>query len=193
MTTVRPNGKKTPLTQPWRLALLYRYFSVLAYLGAIVLANWLVATYGFVPVGFGLAATAGTYAAGLAFVARDAVQDSAGRGWAVAALAGGALLSWFLSTPQLAVASAVAFGLSELADMAVYTPLRRRGYVRAAMASNLVGTVVDTYLFLWLAGFGVAAVVVSGQLVGKAYATLAVVLVVVAVRAVLRQRHRVVA
>lgn len=164
--------------------------AIFAYVGSVVLANWLTAHYGLVPVGFGLVATAGTYAAGLAFVARDAVQDTAGRLAAVGALAVGAAVSWFVSTPALAVASAVAFGLSELVDMAVYTPLRRRGYVRAAVASNLVGSVVDTVLFLWLAGFGLSWVVVSGQLVGKAWITAVVVAVVVIARALLRDSLR---
>lgn len=161
--------------------------AVVGYLCTIVGANWLTAHYGLTPVGFGLVATAGTYLAGLAFVARDAVQDTAGRAWAFAALVVGAALSWVLATPQLAVASAVAFGLSELVDMAIYTPLRKRGYVRAAIASNLVGSVVDTVVFLWLAGFGLAPLIVAGQLVGKAWATVAVVGVV---HAVLRNRVR---
>lgn len=167
-----------------------RILAIATYLATIVAANWATAHYGFVPVGLGLMATAGTYAAGLAFVARDAVQDTAGRLGAIAALAAGAALSWWLSTPALAIASAVAFGLSELADMAIYTPLRRRGYARAAIASNLVGAVVDTVVFLWLAGFGLAPLVVAGQLVGKAWVTALVVALVVMVRfATTRQRQ----
>jgi hypothetical protein len=160
-----------------------------AYLTTIVAANWLTATYGLVPVGFGLLATAGTVMAGAAFVARDLVQDTAGRAAALVALAVGAVLSWFVATPQLALASAAAFGLSELVDMAVYTPLRKRGYVRAALASNLAGSVVDTLTFLWLAGFGLAAAVVAGQLVGKAWMTVLVVGVVMGV-AFLRDSQR---
>ena len=167
-----------------------RMLAIAAYLTTIVAANWLTSRYGLVPIGFGLMATAGTYAAGLAFVARDVVQDVAGRGAVLIALAAGAALSWWLSTPALAVASGVAFGLSELADMAVYTPLRRRGYVRAAVASNLIGAVVDTAAFLWLAGFGLAPLVVAGQLVGKFWVTLAVVGLVVMARAFLRHRVR---
>lgn len=167
-----------------------RILATAAYLGTIVAANWLTAEYGLVPIGFGLMATAGTCAAGLAFVARDAVQDAAGRLAVLGALAVGGVLSWLLASPALAVASVVAFGLSELADMAVYTPLRKRGYVRAAVASNLVGAVLDTVLFLWLAGFGLAPLIVAGQVVGKAYATAAVILVVVIARAVLRNRIR---
>jgi uncharacterized PurR-regulated membrane protein YhhQ (DUF165 family) len=162
--------------------------SVAIYLATIIAANWLTVHYGFIPVGFGLATTAGTLAAGLAFVARDAVQDSAGRAVALIALVVGCAASWWLASPALATASLVAFGLSELADMAIYTPLRRRGYVRAALASNLVGSVVDTVAFLWLAGFGLAPLVVAGQLVGKAWMTAVVVGLVVIVRAVLRQR-----
>lgn len=152
--------------------------AIVAYLGSVVAANWLTENYGLASVGFGLVATAGTYMAGVAFVARDAVQDAAGRRTAVLALLAGAGLSWFVASPQLAIASAVAFGLSELADMAVYTPLRMKGYVRAAVASNLVGSVVDTLVFLWLAGFSLSLLVVGGQLVGKAWITLAVVLAV---------------
>jgi len=48
-----------------------------AFVGSIVLANWLIRHYGFVPVGFGLTAPAGTYAAGLVFVARDGDQLAA--------------------------------------------------------------------------------------------------------------------
>lgn len=168
---------------------LLRFWAVVAYLGCIVASNWLVARYGFVPVGFGLMATAGTYTAGIAFVARDAVQDVAGRATVLAALAAGAVLSWFASTPQLALASAAAFGLSELADMLVYTPLRKRGYVRAAVASNLAGSVVDTAVFLWLAGFGLAGAVVGGQLVGKAWATGAVIALVGVTRFVTTRRR----
>jgi len=167
---------------------LVRFWAIFGYLLTIVGANWLTAHYGFVPVGLGLAATAGTYLAGLAFVARDAVQDAAGRVASLAVLVAGCGLSCFLPTPALALASAAAFGLSELVDMAVYTPLRKRGYVRAAVASNLIGSVVDTFVFLWLAGFGLTALVVGGQLVGKAYATIAVVGAVVTARVLLRHR-----
>jgi queuosine precursor transporter len=167
-----------------------RLLALVVYLGCIVAANALTARYGFVPVGFGLMATAGTYVAGLAFVARDAVQDTSGRIAVLLALVVGAALSWFASTPTLAVASAAAFGLSELVDMAVYTPLRKRGYIRAALASNLVGSVVDTFVFLSLAGFGLAPLVVAGQLVGKGWVTALTVAGVVITRALLRNRLR---
>ena len=64
-----------------------------AYIASIVAANWMTATFGLVPIGFGLAVTAGTFAAGAALIARDAVQVTAGRWVAVGAIVVGATLS----------------------------------------------------------------------------------------------------
>lgn len=158
------------------------------FLACIVAANYVTTEYGMVWV-FGLTATAGTYFAGATFVVRDSLQDAAGK-WAVLGLiAVGAGLSYLVSDPFIALASGVAFAVSEAADLAVYTPLRERGYLRAAVASNVVGAVVDTFLFLWVAGFPIAEAF-AGQVVGKLAITLAVVAAVAAVRT---QRRAVVA
>lgn len=149
-----------------------RIGAVTAYIGAIVAANWATSRYGFVPVGFGLMATAGTYFAGFALLLRDVVQDAAGRLAVFLAILAGAVLSYWLASPALAIASGIAFGVSELADFAVYTPLRERGWARAVLASNFVGALIDTYLFLFLAGFPITSRVVAGQLLGKGWATL---------------------
>lgn len=161
----------------------------LAFLGCIVAANYVTTRYGMVPVGFGLMATAGTYFAGLSFVVRDSLQDSAGKRWTLAVIALGAGLSFLVADPFIALASAVAFGLSEVADLAIYTPLRKRGYVRAAVASNVVGSFVDTVAFLAIAGFPIRQAI-AGQMVGKLAITLAAVALVVIVRAVSRQPMR---
>lgn len=150
--------------------------------GCILAANYVTTEYGMVPVGFGLVATAGTYFAGLTFVLRDSLQDMAGKRWTLAVIAAGALLSFLISAPFIALASAAAFGLSELADLAVYTPLRKRGYMRAALASNIVGAFVDTVVFLPIAGFPVTAAM-PGQMVGKLLITAAAVVLVLVVRA----------
>lgn len=113
-----------------------------AYITAIVAANWLTTHYGLVHVGPGLITTAGTFAAGAALLLRDVVQDAAGRVWVLAGIGSGAALTWATS-PALAVASATAFLIAECADMAVYTPLRDKGWARAVLASNTVGAIVD--------------------------------------------------
>ena len=64
----------------------------------------------------------------------------------------------------------VAFLLSEFADFAVYTPLARRRLVAAVVASSIVGLVVDSIVFLWLA-FG-SLEFLFGQIVGKVWMVL---------------------
>lgn len=148
--------------------------ALVGYIATIVLANWAIQTFGIVPVGFGLAAPAGVYFAGLAFTLRDLVQEQLGRTWTVMAIVTGAAVSALVS-PGLALASGVAFLLSELADFAVYTPLRRRNWLLAVALSNTVGLVADSVLFLALA-FG-SLDFLPGQVVGKLWMTLAAVAV----------------
>ncbi|MEU2313110.1 hypothetical protein CLM85_14110 [Streptomyces albidoflavus] len=156
--------------------------AVTAYTASITAANWLTARYDLITVAPGVTATAGTLAAGAALLARDLVQDTAGRTWVLVGIAAGAALTWATS-PVLAFASVGAFAIAEAADMAVYTPLRDRGWARAVLASNIVGGILDTLIFLWLAGFPIVAATVTGQLVGKVlWATLLPVAVVTAVR-----------
>ncbi|RPK74485.1 VUT family protein [Streptomyces sp. ADI95-17] len=160
--------------------------SLTTYIASIAAANWLTTRYGMVHVAPGLMTTAGTFAAGAALLARDAVQDALGRAWVLVSIASGAVLTLVVS-PALAMASATAFLAAEVADMAIYTPLRSRGWARAVLASNLAGAIVDTVLFLWLAGFPITTAAVGGQLAGKlAWATLLPVLVVLTLRQVRR-------
>jgi uncharacterized PurR-regulated membrane protein YhhQ (DUF165 family) len=141
---------------------------LIGYIAVIVLANWAISTFGIVPVGFGLAAPAGVYFAGLAFTFRDLVQERLGRLWTVLAIVAGAAVSAVIS-PQFALASGIAFLLSELADFAVYTPLRQRNWLAAVALSNTVGLVADSILFLVLA-FG-SLEFLAGQVVGKLWMT----------------------
>lgn len=173
-----------------------------ALLACILLANWVTTEQGLIPVGFGLTATAGTYFAGATFVLRDTVQNTTGRRAVMGVIIAGALLSYaaatWIFTPgflppgvtaqSIAVASAIAFLVSETVDFAVYTPLQERGYVRAAIASNVAGTIVDTLLFLWISGFGITSGVVEGQLVGKLAVTAVVVALVLGVRGVVSRQ-----
>src|SRR3546814_38735 len=104
--------------------------------------------------------------------------------WAAGAIVVGAALSATFAAPALVVASAVAFLLSEFIDLAVYTPLQRRGLILAAVASSLVGLVVDSIVFLGLA-FG-SLEFLAGQVIGKAW----MVLFAVPVLWWLRERDR---
>lgn len=147
-----------------------------AFAASIPAANWLVGNVGtvcvaggpcLIPVAPGISAPSGVLMIGLALVLRDLVQRRLGLGWALGAIAAGAALSALFAPPALVVASAVAFGFSELADLLVYTPLHRRRLLLAVFASSLVGLVADSILFLSLA-FG-SLDYLAGQIIGKAW------------------------
>jgi queuosine precursor transporter len=142
-------------------------------------ANWLIGHAGtvcqpagpcLIPVAPGLMAPSGVIMAGAALVLRDLVQRRLGVAAASLAILAGAVLSALLAPPALVIASAAAFLLSEFADLAVYTPLARRGLLVAVVASSVVGLVVDSIVFLWLA-FG-SLEFLLGQIVGKAWMVL---------------------
>ncbi|HET6915756.1 MAG TPA: VUT family protein [Acidimicrobiales bacterium] len=164
-----------------------RVIVAVAYVACVVLANVLTEHFGLIPIGFGLLVTAGTFAAGGTLLARNITQDWTGRAAVVVLMLAGCGLSWWLASPDLAVASAVAFLLSESTDMAVFTPLRDRGWSRAVMGASLVGAVVDTFAFLYLAGFPLTADTVTGQLVVKVGISWLIAAAVGVSNAVLRQ------
>lgn len=152
----------------------------LTYLFTIVAANWAVATFEPTPVGFGLLAPAGVWFAGLVFTLRDLLHERVTFLAMLVVIAAGTALSYILASPKLALASAAAFGLSELLDWVIYTPLRRQGALLALAASNVVGLVVDSLVFLWIA-FG-ALTFLPGQIVGKLWMTLLALVVLWVIR-----------
>ncbi len=142
-------------------------------------ANWLIGHVGttcvpqgpcLVPVAPGLIAPSGVTMVGIALVLRDLVQRRLGTAISALAVLVGSGLSALYAPASLVVASATAFLLSELADLAVYTPLARRRLVAAVIASSCAGLVVDSIVFLWLA-FG-SLDFLAGQVVGKAWMVL---------------------
>jgi uncharacterized PurR-regulated membrane protein YhhQ (DUF165 family) len=145
----------------------------------IPVANWLIGHAGttcvphgpcLVPVAPGLMAPSGVTMVGVALVLRDLVQRRLGTAISALAVLVGSGLSALYAPASLVVASAIAFLLSEFADLAVYTPLARRRLVVAVIASSCAGLVVDSIVFLWLA-FG-SLEFLAGQIVGKAWMVL---------------------
>jgi uncharacterized PurR-regulated membrane protein YhhQ (DUF165 family) len=88
---------------------------------------------------------------GFVFVVRDFAQREIGH-YVLIAMGVGAALSYWMASPQVAVASAAAFAISELADWAVYSftgkPLSQR-----VLYSSVIGTPVDSVVFLSMIGF----------------------------------------
>ena len=161
--------------------------SVVAFATTVVAANVMTASIGMVSLPGGVAASAGTFAAGLALVARDAVSELAGRRAVAGSILIGAAISTLGAPAEIAIASAVAFALSEALDWLVYAPLARKGRGRAVFVRSLAAAPVDSFVFLSLAGIPVTGDAVAGQTgVKVALAALAAGVI----RAVLRYRKR---
>lgn len=149
-----------------------------AFILTIPAANWMIGHVGscipqgpcLIPVGVGLSAPSGVLLIGLALVLRDLVHHRLGVAWAFLAVLIGAGLSTLLAPPSLALASGIAFLLSELADLAIYQPLYRRRLIAAVVVSSLVGAVIDSACFLLIA-FG-SLDYLAGQTLGKAWMVL---------------------
>jgi len=162
----------------------------LAYIGTILAANYLISHVGthcipdgpcLIPVFPGLDAPSGVLMIGIALVLRDIIHDIYGRWWVLGGIAVGAALSATLS-PSLALASGVAFGISELADMGVYEPLRKYSRPLSVALSGTVGAVVDSALFLYIA-FG-SFDHITGQIVGKTEMAVLGALVIIICRSI---------
>jgi queuosine precursor transporter len=163
-----------------RLRLAEGVLCLLLFTLTIPAANWLIGHVGttcvpngpcLIPVGpFGLKAPSAVLMIGAALVLRDLVQRRLGFVAGFAAIVIGAALSGLVAPPSIVLASASAFLLSELADLLVYTPLQRRRFVLVVVLSSIVGLIVDSVIFLYLA-FG-SLDFLAGQIVGKTWMVL---------------------
>ena len=149
-----------------------------SFLATIPAANYLIGNVGtvcipngpcLIPVAPGLMAPSGVLMIGAALALRDALHERLPRLSVASMIVAGAGLSLAFSPPGLAVASAVAFLLSELADFAVYDRLRKRGLALAVLASGAVGAALDSVLFSALA-FGTVKWA-PGLILAKLYAS----------------------
>lgn len=158
-----------------------KYLVTLLLAASVWVANLLIGSVGtvcvengpcLIPVGFGLMAPSGVLMIGFALVLRDWLQELAGWKWSLAAVFLGGFVSYLTSDPFVALASMVAFTVAEVFDLAVYTPLRKKGKHWAVVASGVVGAAVDSVLFTIIA-FG-ALEFALGNFVAKIYASLVV-------------------
>jgi uncharacterized PurR-regulated membrane protein YhhQ (DUF165 family) len=172
------------------------------FIASIWFANWLITHWGtvkypdspwLIPVwpgfltasGAAVYAPSGVLAIGAAFTLRDLVQRRLGVEWTIVAILIAAALSAMLA-PSLALASGTAVLLAEGLDLFVYTPLQRKNLILAVVASNTVGVIVDSVVFLSLA-FG-SLHLLEGQIIGKLWMTVLAMPIVLALRSWDRRR-----
>ena len=141
---------------------------VVLYLGAVILANLIVARYGpasTIPVGF--------LFIGLDLTARDHLHDAwhgEGLAWKMAVLiATGSLFTWLINrnAGPIAVASFVAFASAATVDALVYHYLRRYPRWLRINGSNVPSAAVDSIVFQIVAFGGFPWVTILGQFLAK--------------------------
>ena len=146
--TNRPNGGFAPT-----------WFLAIAAMAAVVIASNILVQY---PVNGRLGdlnladiLTWGAFTYPLAFLVNDLTNRKFGPNAARAVVFAGfglaVLLSVWLATPRIAIASGSAFLVAHLLDVSVFNRLRRAAWWQAPMLSSLVGSLVDTLLFFTLA------------------------------------------
>jgi len=148
-------------------------FAALAalFVALVVLANWLASRF-VVSVGLGRIAPAGVFCIGAVLILRDWMQQLRGLGWTMPLVYAAGLASWgigdaagWTQLQKVAVASVVAFTISETVEAVVFTPLRNRNLSLGVALSATVGNALDSYVFLTLA-FG-SLTFFLGQFIGK--------------------------
>ena len=109
--------------------------------------------------------------AGSVFVTRDFVQRAIGH-WVFVPMAVSVLLSYLMSSPKVAIASACAFAASEAIDWLVYTFTRRPLHQRVLLSSAFA-VPIDSLIFLSMVGI-LSAELMAAQITSKMVAALLV-------------------
>lgn len=139
-------------------------FLISVYVSAMVSANLLVWWLGpwFSPVNAFLLI-------GLDLTLRDLMQERLGRFQIAGVILVGGALTFVLnpSASHIAVASAVAFSISAIADWAAYSVLRNRAWLVRSNGSNVVGAAVDSVVFPTLAFGSFLPAIVALQFAAK--------------------------
>lgn len=170
---------------------------VTAFIGAAATSNWAVQHVGqnngpyaphTIPIGWGLQAASGVLFIGVMITVRDALHEQVGIKATLMAIVVASVVSALLAPASVALASGVTMLAAESADALVYQRLRRRGYLAAAAASNLVSSLIDSALFLSIA-YGATAMWHGTYplTVGKVEVSLITLAVVIVIRSVSRR------
>lgn len=126
--------------------------ALVGFLASIPFANWWLERFGFWTAPILGPLPSALWVVAISFVLRDLVQITLGRTFAWCAIALGTVLSWWLASPALAIASGTAFLISESTDAAIFTPLANRGrFLLGVTISGYAAGFVDSAVFVRIA------------------------------------------
>lgn len=142
--------------------------AVIAYVATVVLVNIGFSYVPMIETPIGLLSPMAVVV-GAVFVIRDFAQRRSGHLVLVAMLVA-TLLSYLLADPFVAIASAIAFASSEIADYLIYS-ITKRPFRERVLYSSLISAPIDTAVFLFgINGFtiGTFILMVLSKLVAAA-------------------------
>ena len=133
----------------------HRILPFVVAMAAVVAASNFLVQYPFTHFGLGEILTWGAFTYPVAFLVNDLTNRRFGP-WAArrVVLAGfviAVVLSVWLATPRIAIASGAAFLAAQLLDASIFDRLRGNAWWQAPFVSTLIGSVLDTVLFFGLA------------------------------------------
>lgn len=124
--------------------------TLFTYIALIVGVNWLFDITPLFELPGGDLWSPASLVVGFVFVVRDFAQRRLGHNILWAMLFGCAI-SWWMASPQLALASALAFAIGELGDWGFYT-FTNKPFSQRILISSLLGAPLDSLVFLTLIG-----------------------------------------
>jgi len=124
----------------------------------VVVASNILVQYPFELFGLGDYLTWGAFTYPVAFLVTDLTNRRYGprvaRQLVVVGFALAVVLSIWLATPRIAMASGTAFLVGQLLDITLFNRLRRQAWWCAPFVGSVIGSVLDTALFFSLAFAG---------------------------------------
>ena len=126
-----------------------------AAMATIVVASNILVQFPFPHFGLQDLLTWGAFTYPIAFLVTDLTNrrfgPAAARKVVLVGFAIAIVLSVWLATPRIAIASGSAFLVAQLLDVAIFDRLRRNAWWQAPLISTVIGSLVDTALFFSLA------------------------------------------
>ncbi len=133
----------------------HRILPFVAAMAAVVAASNFLVQYPFAHFGLGEILTWGAFTYPVAFLVNDLTNrrfgPRAARRVVLAGFVIAVVLSVWLATPRIAIASGTAFLAAQFLDVSVFERLRGNAWWQAPFISTLIGSVLDTILFFGLA------------------------------------------
>lgn len=121
------------------------------YVTSIIVANLGFVYLPMIPLPFGEMFAPMSLLVGFIFVIRDFAQKQIGHK-ILGLMAIGIAISYLLADPFVAIASAVAFGISETADWLYYSA-SKKSLKNRILVSSAISTPIDSAVFMLIAGF----------------------------------------